>query len=320
MIISSRIDELKKQLFLLEGTGQDRDELENHELVVLTKKALRTDESFDCSFLCLQFKVALQAISNPVGRIEWPKAILHYAFTVHFQGGERTYQSVRGKGYQGQGSHGRLVFSSSDWSLFLPGVSTLRSWVRPMNPYLGGCENWIQCIKRSFEKSNVSPVVILAFDEMEVLKGLVRCNHHQAIFGGAKQISLLERITVDPNNVELISFVFQIHIIAITGEATFPLAFFPTVKANHSWTFQTMCHVIGMVERMGFVVVGTTSDGWSGVEKFKSRLENKYTELTATGDKYVRIRHSYDAQHMVRNMRNLLFSELGVHHHPKPTH
>lgn len=117
--------------------------------------------------------------------------------------------------------------------------------------YLGGCENWIQCIKRSFEKSNVSPVVILAFDEMEVLKGLVRCNHHQAIFGGAKQISLLERITVDPNNVELISFVFQIHIIAITGEATFPLAFFPTVKANHSWTFQTMCHVIGMVERMG---------------------------------------------------------------------
>lgn len=72
-----------------------------------------------------------------LGRKKWDPAIIHWCLTLQYHGGQRTIDTLRGKGFQDQGKHGHLWIKPDLWGLILPANSTLRNYVPSIEPYKG---------------------------------------------------------------------------------------------------------------------------------------------------------------------------------------
>lgn len=82
------------------------------------------------------FKTILNLqIKKDSGRgFRWDPAIIHWALTIQYHGGEKIIDILRGQAFQGQEKTGVLKVDRSKFALFLPSNSTLRKYLPPIDP------------------------------------------------------------------------------------------------------------------------------------------------------------------------------------------
>ena len=112
------------------------EEKESKEIVAMLVEVLEEGhlkpENFTFCLLKQQLACLLQ---DDARAFRWDERIIHWALSLQYHGGRATIEHLRGKATKGEGSHGHLKNNRANWALFLPGDSTLRSYLPLIRPY-----------------------------------------------------------------------------------------------------------------------------------------------------------------------------------------
>eukprot|EP00733_Pompholyxophrys_punicea_P000588 Pompholyxophrys_punicea_v1_NODE_179_length_2990_cov_78.650085.p1 type:complete len:456 gc:universal NODE_179_length_2990_cov_78.650085:2815-1448(-) len=236
-----------------------------------------------------QIKQQLLCISQSDARgFRWDEAVIHWAMTVQFYGGKLVIDTIRGKSTEGQGSHGHLPLNISDWNIFIPADSTLRSYLPYVNPYAGITDERVTCG--------------FACDEIEIRKGLVYRNGGLiglADFVPEKDVQDLRGKPISSIRAKLSSHVVQIFLTSTDGVTCLPLGFLPScgmdgtrmTKLVKHWSKILRQNINAPVE----LLWGST-DGFKTNHDFVEKMKKEsHTYL-----------HFFDYIHILKNIRNTI--------------
>jgi len=294
-----------------------------HELVQLVHKAISKSEDVKTSWVYQVVTVQLRWLTSDSSRMEWPLDYLHWSYSLHFYGGQRVMDYLRGKAYQGQGK-GKLENDPQQWCLYFPSTSTLRSHLPPVNVYAGIADSSIEKLGKAMDRKGTVKKVVLSFDEMEVRSGLIYLKS-KGVFVGATKIIKEEEATeqlISQLASSIVRYVFQIFATSLDGSATWPLGYLGlvlhfcnrntnidlleftsgTTKATGKYTHQVISDLINRLSKYNFEVIATSSDGYSGVLEYVKLLKETHPTVY----------HVFDYSHLVKNIRNYLLRPEGV--------
>jgi len=294
----AQIASLKAAINALEKENDTLEQLQAHPFVKLAQQVAKSSASFEASWICRLMTTNMERLVHGSGRMQWPLDYIHYAHTIQFSGGGATLSRLRGKGFQYQGRHGELKVRAGDWSLMLPSKSTLREHIRPSDPYEGVSEEWLEMLKRRLGPERRK--IILGFDEIEVLTGLVKDCERSRLVGAMNPIPL-SSINKD-TKVDLAGHVLQTFITTLDTKVTLPFSYHPTFKTTGATMFQRIDDLVQLLTKHGFEVVAAFSDAFSGCESYRKKLLQKYPT----------VEHGFDYSHTLRNGRNLLIRPEGI--------
>ena len=118
--------------------SQNMDDEETEQLVELLKSVLKSNRNFKETFIFKLIRQQLLCLAKSDGRgFRWDPAIVHWALTINYHGGNSLLNVMRGRAFQGQHCQGKLNIDTKLWNLFLPSASTLRQYLPLIQPYKG---------------------------------------------------------------------------------------------------------------------------------------------------------------------------------------
>lgn len=276
----------------------------------LVEVCLRTIEALEKSpaketFFIAFLKQQLLCATKESGRaFRWNKEIVNWALTLQFHGGGRIINDLRGKANSGMGQHGNLNLDLKNWGIFLPGNSTLRNYLPPVEVYEGFKKENIENFKKSFPKDSPRKVLI-AWDEIEIRFGLIWNPSTKELIGRVDG-SIVEKEAKSANwakmNDELATHVMQFFLVSADGAASLPIGFHPMTAINGEKVFKI---VEPLLKQLGegedaLEVVATASDAFPSNAALISLLKtNGFT-----------IAHIFDPLHLLKSMRNNLWNQI----------
>ena len=274
------------------------------------KVCLRTLQELEKSpekdtFFFTFLKQQLHCATKESGRgFRWSKDIVHWALTLQFHGGKRVIDDLRGKASTGKGKHGKLDLNVGDWGIFLPGNSTLRNYLPPVEVYEGFKVEAIENFKQGYPENSPRKVVI-AWDEIEIRYGLVWNPSTKELIGRVDG-PIAEKDVKSANwakmNEGLATHIIQFFLISADGAASLPIGFHPMTAINGVKVFNIVEPLFKMLKDgdLGLEVIATASDA------FPSNA-TLMTLLTKEGWKSV---HIFDPLHLLKSMRNNIWNQI----------
>ncbi len=190
----------------------------------------------------------------------------------------------------------------------LPSTSTLKRYI-PEYTFKSYDNKILQEIFKGMQENNISPEMIISWDEMEIRSGLVYCKQQNKIVGFvndlAKDATILSesQTPIVPTNIA--KKISQFFLISIDGKATIPILHCGTDESNFTnFLVQQIIYIKELVHTLcpdnyKVHLIGECSDGAPGNLTFA----NQYAKNII-----INYLHFDDFSHLTKRMRNVLLS------------
>ena len=272
------------------------------ELLPLVKRVLREKPEWIESFNYVFVKSQLENILSPDGRgVRWNAALLNFAMSIQFYGGQRVLDLLIGHGHgTTQRKCGSLPRDVPNFNLFLPSNSTVRGYTSFIDPYENSDEMMAKKLACMFEKAGLPREGGIVTDEIDIRSGVIFLKSSGQLLGLEHLLSVYDvnHSTKDTMEGGLAKKVLQFFFVDNTGNISIPMGYLPTVGATGKFLFDSVKAKIEMLGRTGIDVTWGSSDAFSGSSEFVSLM------ATYKPSYY----HFYDFVHTVKSGRNQLIN------------
>jgi hypothetical protein len=282
------------------------EEDEEDEAVKLLKKCLNCygdnwRKTFHYTFITQQMTAL---VTDPRG-MRWNPAVLDFFGTISYYGGKKVYNLLRGGAYEGQGKKGRLDKDAKKFNLFIPSLATLRKNLPKVDPYASKdnvpfkAQNLQKMFQNLPEWKDQQFVGGLAYDEIEIRRGLIYLKHSKILIGLAKGPILVSGLDKAISEVDytkqLAKKVCQCFFVSNCGRICMPIHYFPTHSLTATELINVNKYLCDELKKCSISISWTTTDGFKGSLKFKDKSPAF---------------HIFDYVHMVKLGRNQLLNRM----------
>eukprot|EP00733_Pompholyxophrys_punicea_P000753 Pompholyxophrys_punicea_v1_NODE_265_length_2478_cov_92.556748.p1 type:complete len:635 gc:universal NODE_265_length_2478_cov_92.556748:567-2471(+) len=302
-----------EQLKLSESVDSEAD---NEFLVKLLMKVLECGRLSKHHFMFKMIQTQLTCCqTESVRAFRWDPAIIHFAMSIQFLGGQSLLDFLRGRSTEGQGKSGALNNKVEDWELYLPANSTLRAFLPYVDVYAGISDEVIDAARETIFQSgskdkNGEITAGWIGDEIEIRKGIVYNRFSGSLIGkvsGPVAENKAKDLDWDVNQVrpQLASHVMQIFVANTNGTAFIPLGFLPTISMKGQQIYD-LVHRLKKKFSEGknpVSIIWGSTDGFSNNHEFLKLLEKDQ-------DKNSKYCHFFDYVHIMKNIRNTILNKV----------
>ena len=173
---------------------------------------------------------SFQSLTGDMRGIRWPENIIRWMIDLYHTGGTATLNLLRGVGCIDQGSAGKLQWSAKNFNLYLPSLTTIKSYLKPEDLKFGLNIDSIKELSSTVKAAKLSELVCVSFDEVSVKEGAIV--RGETIFGFVSGELSLDQAEEAKLNGTLANNILLVMATTLDGQQNRPIAFYPTRTAS----------------------------------------------------------------------------------------
>jgi len=232
--------------------------------------------------------------------VRWPENILRWMIDIRHIGGDGALHLARGPGMYESKDSGALQYDHTRFNLYLPSISTIKSYLRPLNISFGWDATAIKELGASRKSNKVvySANVVVSFDEVKIKKDLI-VRGEQVIGSIQGPVPLDDVHTIKTG--EVASFVLLFMCTTLDGNLQRPVGMFSTTTADAVFLQARLCELENLLLDQDLILCCLSSD-----------CASANMSTFAIYQSLSRFISHPDYSHLVKNIRNhvLVFGKM----------